>query len=92
MRVPKNLFMSALCVFVLLLGVGVSAQDEPIELRYTLWIAADSPQLALFNELAAEYSQQNPNVTVTFEPIAYGDVRANRVRGLSKRCHAATGR
>src|SRR5688572_2311300 len=77
MRVLRGFFVFTLSMVVLLIGASVSAQDEPVTLRYTLWIAADSPQLALFNELAAEYTEQNPNVTVTFEPIAFVDYQSD---------------
>lgn len=67
--------------FVLLLALlgsaAASAQDQPITLRYTLWIAADSPQVALFNELAAEYMAEHPNVTVVFESIPFGDYQSD---------------
>jgi len=66
-------------VFTLLflaLTLTANAQDT-INLRYTLWIAADSPQLALFNEMGAEYTALNPNVTVTFEPIPFVDYQSD---------------
>lgn len=58
------------------LALTTAAQDA-INLRYTLWVAADSPQVALFNEIAAEYTAMNPNVTVTFESIAFPDYQAD---------------
>lgn len=59
------------------LGAGVLAQEEPVELRYTLWIGADSPQVALLNEMAAEYNAMHPNVTVTFESITFADYQSD---------------
>lgn len=48
--------------------------DEPVELRMTVW-TADETQLALFQEIADEYVEENPELVsqVTFEPIPFED-------------------
>lgn len=48
--------------------------DEPVELRMTVW-TADETQLALFQEIADEYVEENPDLVskVTFEPIPFED-------------------
>ena len=76
MFVRKSLFVLTLISLAVLTVFGVSAQDTPVTLRYTLWIGADSPQVALFNELAAAYTAEHPNVTVTFESIPFGDYQS----------------
>ncbi len=83
MKFRKSIFASVFLCFVLLGVVAVSAQDEPINLRYTLWIAADSPQVARFNEIAAAYTAEHPNVTITFESIPFGDYQTDVTLQLS---------
>src|SRR5690606_18462998 len=48
--------------------------DEPVELRMAVW-TADETQLALFQEIADEYVEENPDLVskVTFEPIPFED-------------------
>lgn len=50
----------------LALAGGVAAQ----ELRMTIW-SANEAHLALFNEIAADYAEANPGVTVTFESLPF---------------------
>ncbi|GAB3817753.1 sugar ABC transporter substrate-binding protein [Tessaracoccus terricola] len=46
--------------------------DEPVSLRMTVW-TADETQLALFDEIADAYIEQNPELVsdITFEPIPF---------------------
>lgn len=48
--------------------------DEPVDLRMTVW-TADETQLALFQEIADAYVEENPELvsSVTFEPIPFAD-------------------
>jgi multiple sugar transport system substrate-binding protein len=48
--------------------------DEPVDLRMTVW-TADETQLALFQEIADAYVEENPELvaSVTFEPIPFED-------------------
>ncbi|WP_413452579.1 sugar ABC transporter substrate-binding protein [Georgenia phoenicis] len=72
---------------VLTLGVGslaacgagdgdgeAATPDSPVDLRMTVW-TADESQLALFDEIAAEYIEANPDTvnSVTFEPLPFED-------------------
>jgi len=56
---------TALAALVALTGVA-AAQD----LRVTIW-SANEAHLALFNEIAAEYTAANPDVTVAFESLPF---------------------
>jgi multiple sugar transport system substrate-binding protein len=56
-------------VMLLLVILPVSAQDEDIVLRFTVWVGG--PFLEMFEEFAADYTEQNPNVTVVFEVIPF---------------------
>lgn len=76
MSIRKLFALSWVMLLALFSMTVVSAQDQPVNLRFTLWIAADSPQVALFNELAAEYTADHPNVTVTFESIPFADYQS----------------
>jgi len=55
-------------------GTGTDTPDEPVELRMTVW-TADETQLALFQEIADAYVEENPELVsqVTFEPIPFED-------------------
>ena len=48
------------------------APDGPVELRMTVW-TADETQLAMFQEIADAYIEENPDLVseVTFEPIPF---------------------
>lgn len=48
--------------------------DEPVELRMTVW-TADETQLALFQDIADAYVDENPELVskVTFEPLPFED-------------------
>ena len=45
---------------------------EPVHLRITTW-SSNEAHLTLFNGMAEEYKKDHPNVSVTFEPIPFGD-------------------
>lgn len=53
---------------------GTETPDGPVELRMTVW-TADETQLALFQEIADAYVDENPELVskVTFEPIPFED-------------------
>lgn len=55
-------------------GGPVAAPDAPVDLRMTVW-TADESQLALFDEIAAEYVAANPETVadVTFEVLPFED-------------------
>lgn len=50
------------------------AADGPVELRMTVW-TADESQLALFDEIAEEYIEENPDLVsaVDFEVVPFDD-------------------
>lgn len=52
-------------------GGGERADDGPVTLRMTTW-SANEAHVKLFNELAAEYREANPDVTeITFDPLPF---------------------
>lgn len=53
---------------------GTETPDEPVELRMTVW-TADESQLALFQDIADAYVEENPELVsrVSFEPIPFED-------------------
>lgn len=58
-------------------GTGGGSATEaagPVDLRMTVWTASED-HLALFDEIAAEYVEENPDTvsSVTFEPIPFED-------------------
>ncbi|QDB79888.1 extracellular solute-binding protein [Georgenia wutianyii] len=55
-------------------GASEATPDAPVDLRMTVW-TADESQLALFDEIAAEYVEANPETvaSVTFEPLPFED-------------------
>ncbi len=53
---------------------SAATPDAPVDLRMTVW-TADESQLALFDEIAADYVAENPDTvaSVTFEPLPFED-------------------
>jgi len=49
-------------------GGGGSGADGPVTLRMTTW-SANEAHVKLFNDLAAEYQQTHPDVTVKFDAL-----------------------
>ncbi|WP_169193803.1 sugar ABC transporter substrate-binding protein [Devosia sp. MC1541] len=49
---------------------GVAWAHDAVNLRMTTW-SANEAHMALFNEIAAAYTAENPGVTVTFEPLPF---------------------
>ncbi|MFN2136327.1 MAG: ABC transporter substrate-binding protein [Candidatus Promineifilaceae bacterium] len=47
---------------------------EPVELDFTVWIGPDHPSMTAYNEIAAGYMSEHPNVTaVNFQTIPFED-------------------
>lgn len=53
---------------------NTATPGKPVDLRMTVW-TADENQLALFDQIASEYVEENPELvsSVTFEPIPFAD-------------------
>jgi len=51
-------------------GSGGSDDSGPVTLRMTTWSANDA-HVKLFNEIAAEYKQSHPDVTVKFDALPF---------------------
>lgn len=69
---PKGLRLAgslALCLASsLMFATGAAAQD--VKLRMTIW-SANEAHLKLFNSIAEGFKAQQPNVSVTFEPLPF---------------------
>jgi len=50
----------------------VSAQDEPVELRWSMWSATEA-ELAVWQDLADDVTAAHPNITVTLETVSFTD-------------------
>ncbi|EYR63968.1 sugar ABC transporter substrate-binding protein [Actinotalea ferrariae CF5-4] len=55
-------------------GAEAPAPAEPVDLRMTVW-SANEDHLALFDEIAAEYVEANPDLvsSITFEPLPFDE-------------------
>ncbi len=62
--------IAALALTVPLAWSGISTAQDAINLRMTIWSAAEA-HLKLFNEIAAGFKKDHPNVTVTFESLPF---------------------
>lgn len=58
----------------LLVGSGqhVAAQDEPVELRWSMWSATEA-ETAVWQDLADDVTAVYPNITVTLETVSFTD-------------------
>ena len=62
----------------------VSAQDEPITLRFTFWIPLDHPStVEVFQPLADAYMAEHSNVTIEFSFIPFADYEETIATQLS---------
>lgn len=50
----------------------VAAQDEPVELRWSMWSATEA-ELAVWQSLADDVTAAHPNITVTLETVSFTD-------------------
>ncbi len=62
--------LAALALAVPLACSGIARADDAVNLRMTIWSAAEA-HLKLFNEIAAGFKKDHPNVTVTFESLPF---------------------
>ncbi|GAA3080572.1 sugar ABC transporter substrate-binding protein [Rhizobium viscosum] len=60
----------ALALTVPLACGGIANAQDAVNLRMTIWSAAEA-HLKLFNEIAAGFKKDHPNVTVTFESLPF---------------------
>lgn len=49
-----------------------ATNDEPVNLRFTLW-SGNEGHLAILNNIAADYQKAHPNVTVRFDTIPFAE-------------------
>lgn len=71
----KKLVCLILLLTLIVPGAGLaSAQDDPVTLRYTFWIALDHPAVIdAFQPLAEAYMAENPNVTIEYSFIPFAE-------------------
>ncbi len=48
--------------------------NQPVDLRFTVWIGPDHPAMLAYNEMAQAYIGEHPNVaSITFDTIPFGE-------------------
>ncbi len=52
------------------LGGGIASAQDAVNLRMTIW-SANEAHLKLFNDIAAGFKKDHPNVTVTYESLPF---------------------
>jgi multiple sugar transport system substrate-binding protein len=62
--------VAALAVAVPLCWSGIANAQDAVNLRMTIW-SANEAHLKLFNEIAAGFKKDHPNVTVTYESLPF---------------------
>lgn len=50
----------------------VAAQDDPVELRWSMWAATEA-EVAVWEDLASDVTKAHPNITVTLETVSFPD-------------------
>jgi multiple sugar transport system substrate-binding protein len=70
MKITASFAAVALLGTLAACGGGSSAAGGPITLRMTTW-SANAAHVKLFNEIAADYKQSHPDVTVTFDALPF---------------------
>jgi multiple sugar transport system substrate-binding protein len=68
MKIRAGIAAIALLGTVAACGGGSADADGPVTLRMTTWSANDA-HVKLFNDIAAEYKQSHPDVTVKFDAL-----------------------
>jgi len=61
---------AALAIAVPLGFTGIASAQDAVNLRMTIW-SANEAHLKLFNEIAASFSKDHPNVKVTYESLPF---------------------
>jgi len=69
LRTLKSAAALAGLVLPLAAAAPAAAQDQ-VELRMTIW-SANEAHLAMFNDIAASFKQDHPNVEVTFDSLPF---------------------
>lgn len=61
---------TALAGLLLPLAAGAAAAQEQVDLRMTIW-SANEAHLAMFNEIAAGFTETHPNVSITYDSLPF---------------------
>ncbi len=69
----RKLAVALMMSVILLLTTSLASSQEEINLNFTQWIPPDSPRASVFVAAAEEYMAQNPNITIEFNFIPFGD-------------------
>lgn len=65
-----------------LVAFGAQAQDEPVSLRFTVWIGP-GPAMDMLNGIAAEYTAEHPNVSISFDTVTFSEYTSQLVLQLA---------
>lgn len=83
MKTRKFFYLILSCLLLISAAVGsVSAQDDAADLRFTVWVGPGAA-LDMLNGVAANYTAEHPNVTITFDTIPFGEYTSQLVLQLA---------
>jgi multiple sugar transport system substrate-binding protein len=85
MKYSRYLAMSALLPLVMALPANLtaSAHRAAATVTVTYWTHVNAPAQALEKKLIAKYEAQNPNVSITYLPVAFGDLPTKLTTALA---------
>lgn len=66
---------------IVMSAVGVAAQDA-VSLRFTVWVGPGAA-MDMLNGISADYTEANPNVTVSFDTITFSEYTSQLVLQLA---------
>ncbi len=75
-----SVLLSLVLIFVV--ALGAQAQDEPVSLRFTVWVGP-GPAMDMLNGIAADYTAEHPNVSVTFDTLTFSEYTSQLVLQLA---------
>lgn len=68
----KRGFVAALYASAALISINAAVAQDQVNLRMLIW-SANEDHLKLFNDIAAAYKADHPEVSVTYEAVPYGE-------------------
>ena len=74
-------FFLTICL-VLMSAVSAAAQDEAVDLRFTVWVGPGAA-MDMLNDIATQYTADHSNVTISFDTIPFGDYTSQLVLQLA---------
>ncbi len=75
LTVVRTLLLVTLVALMALPATFSVTAQNPVKLRFTVWIGA-GPSMDMLKGIADEYTKKNPNVTVAFDSVPFGEYTA----------------